>query len=227
MVISVRLKPAKSCLQPRILSDDLSDFNQNWNSKPELAGVMVCCLAGRTKTERPKRATALLGAYWCKTCHNYLPLWPPLPRILTGMLSGSRHNRVTGFWDSFSSPSLTPPTSSRMSPPSFPRPDPFFPHELFSGRTGGLSGSAAIKRVSALKTVRPLFRLCSVKSSLNNNSHLWRLIKLASSLHWRRGASDFFSPSRVKFLLLIREPTLRRRQGHVKESRVGWGNLQI
>lgn len=39
--------------------------------------------------------------------------------------------------------------------------------------------------------------------------------------------ATFFSPSRVKFLLLIREPTLRRRQGHVKESRVGWGNLQI
>ncbi len=78
MVISVRLKPPKSCLQPQILSDDLSDFNRNWNSKPELAGVMVCCLAGRAKTERPRRATALLGAYWCKTCHNYLPLWPPL-----------------------------------------------------------------------------------------------------------------------------------------------------
>ncbi len=73
-----------------------------------------------------------------------------------------------------------PPPARECHPPSFLRLDPFFLHELFSGRTGGLSGSAAIKRVSALKTVRPLFRLCSVKSSMNNNSHLCRLIKLAS-----------------------------------------------
>lgn len=163
MVISVRLKPPKSCLQPRILSADLSDFNRNWNSKPELAGVMVCCLAGRAKTERPRRAMALLGAYWCKTCHNYLPLWPPLPRILTGMLSGSRHNRVTGIWDSFSSPSLTPPTSSRMSPPSCPRPDPFFSPWIIQRKNWGLvqvSGyQKSLGSENRKASVSPLFGL--------------------------------------------------------------------
>ncbi len=162
MVISVRLKPPKSCLQPQILSDDLSDFNRNWNSKPELAGVMVCCLAGRAKTERPRRATALLGAYWCKTCHNYLPLWPPLlentNRNAVRKPSQQGHRFLGLLFISFThSPHQLENVTAILS-----KTGPVFPHELFSGRTGGMSGSAAIKRVSALKTVRPLFRLCSV-----------------------------------------------------------------
>lgn len=51
----------------------------------------------RAKTECPEQTTSpvlspsLMGAYWCKTCHNYLLPWPPLLRILTGMLSGRHH----------------------------------------------------------------------------------------------------------------------------------------
>ncbi len=162
MVISVRLKPPKSCLQPQILSDDLSDFNRNWNSKPELAGVNGLLFSGRAKTERPRRAKALLGAYWCKTCHNYLPLWPPLlentNRNAVRKPSQQGHRFLGLLFISFTH---SPPPARECHRHPFQDRTRFFPW-IIQRKNRGLVRVAAIKRVSALKTVRPLFRLCSV-----------------------------------------------------------------
>lgn len=200
MVISVRLKPPKSCLQPRILSDDLSDFNRNWNSKPELAGVMVCCLAGGAKTERPRRAKALLGAYWCKTFHNYLPLWPPLlentNRNAVRKPSQQGHRFLGLLFISFThSPHQLENVTAVLSKTG----PVFFPMNYSAEEPGACPGQRLSKESRLWKPKGLCFASVRSKSSLNNNSHLWRLIKLASSLHWRRGAGDFFFQDVLNF----------------------------